>query len=83
MPGAKKSQIMGVRDGKLRVRLQAPPVEGKANKALLRLLARELGLGKNRVRMRHGGRSRDKIVLLAGLPAADAEERLKKFLRVE
>ncbi|GBE57941.1 hypothetical protein BMS3Abin01_00868 [bacterium BMS3Abin01] len=67
----------------MRVRLQAPPVEGKANKALLKLLARELGLSKNRVRLRHGERSRDKIVLLAGLPVADAEERLKKFLRVE
>jgi uncharacterized protein (TIGR00251 family) len=82
-PGAKKNRIMGEHDGRLRVRLQAPPVEGKANKALLRFLARELGLRKNQVRLRRGERSRDKIVLLAGVPAGDAEERLRRILRGE
>ena len=53
-PGAKKSEIMGEAGGRLRIRLQAPPVEGKANRELLRFIARELGLKKNRVALAGG-----------------------------
>lgn len=82
VPGARKTVIAGEENGRLKVRLQAPPIEGKANKELLKLLARSLGLKKNQVRMKSGERSRDKAVLLAGIPPADVQNRLKKALRV-
>lgn len=80
--GARKTVIAGEENGRLKVRLQAPPVEGKANKELLKLLARSLGLSKGQVRLKSGERSRDKTVLLAGIPTTDARNRLKKALRV-
>ena len=77
IPGARKSQIEGESAGRLKVRLQAPPVEGKANKELLRLLARELGLKKNQLTLARGERSRDKVILLAGISPAEAAAKLK------
>lgn len=83
VPGAKKSAFAGEQDGRLKVRLQAPPVEGKANKELLRFLAAGFGLKKNRVSLAGGLRSREKVVLLAGVPLAAAREMVKTALREE
>ncbi len=77
IPGAKKTQIEGESAGRLKVRLQAPPVEGKANKELLKLLARELGLKKSQLSLARGERSRDKVILLAGISPAEAAVKLK------
>lgn len=77
LPGAKKSEIVGEQNGRLKVRLSAPPVEGKANKELLRLLAKQLGLKKSQVRLHTGDRSRDKIILLVDVTVAEAGEKLR------
>ncbi len=81
IPGAKKDLVAGEENGRLKVRLQAPPVEGKANKALVRLLARRLGLSRGRVRLVRGARSRDKMVLLAGVSMPRARRLLEEALR--
>ncbi|MFA6002368.1 MAG: DUF167 domain-containing protein [Thermoleophilia bacterium] len=83
IPGAKKSKITGEAGGLLRVRLQAPPVEGKANRELLKLLARELDLKKRQVVLVRGEKSREKTVLLAGVTLSQAQDRLKYALREE
>lgn len=83
VPGARKSELAGESAGRLRVRLMAPPVEGKANRELLRFLARALELKKNRVRLVSGERSREKTVLLEGVSLTDAETRLKTALGEE
>jgi len=62
IPRAKQNAIAGVRDGRLLVRLQAPPVEGKANTALERWLARLCGVARGAVIVEAGARSRDKTV---------------------
>lgn len=80
VPGARKSAVAGEADGRLRVRLCAPPVEGKANRELERFLAGALGLKKNQVRLVAGERSREKTVLLKGLTIADAGARLRDLL---
>ena len=82
-PGAKKSEIMGEAGGRLRIRLQAPPVEGKANRELVRFIARELGLKKNRVALAGGEKSREKTVLLIDLPLPEAQARLQSVLGEE
>lgn len=74
--------IAGEENGRLKVRLQAPPVEGKANRELLKLLSKALGISKSRVRLEAGERSRDKSVLLVGITPAEARDRLKKVLHV-
>ena len=82
-PGARKSEIAGEAGGRLRVRLQAPPVEGKANRELTKFIAKALGLKKNRVSLAGGEKSREKTLLLEGLDLPDARNRLKSVLDEE
>ncbi len=69
-PRASRDAIVGVHDGALKVALTAPPVEGAANVALVRLLAKALGVAKGDVRLVQGDRSRDKIVEIVGVDAS-------------
>jgi uncharacterized protein (TIGR00251 family) len=69
-PRASKDEVVGWRDdGVLLVRLTAPPVEGAANRALCRLIARDVGVAPSRVSVVRGERSRDKVVRVEGLDA--------------
>lgn len=61
-PRASRDEIVGVRDGVLRVRLRAPPVDGAANDALVAFIAQELGVPRRRVRIVSGFGSRRKIL---------------------
>jgi len=64
-PRAARSAIAGERDDCLLIRLQAPPVDGKANKALLAFLAESLGVPKSAVQLMAGAKSRVKRVLIS------------------
>jgi uncharacterized protein (TIGR00251 family) len=66
-PRASRSEIVGVEDGALRVRLAAPPIEGAANEALIELLANALHVAKRDVRIVLGSRSRRKVVEVDGV----------------
>jgi len=70
-PNASRDCIEGIRDDKLCVRLSAPPVEGKANKALIRFFSKELHLAKSRISIIQGEKSRTKVLCLEGV---DPEE---------
>jgi uncharacterized protein YggU (UPF0235/DUF167 family) len=59
----------------LRGHVAAPPVEGAANHALLRVLADELGVGRRNVRLVAGAAGRTKLVVIDGIDAAAIEER--------
>lgn len=73
MPNARRTGADGMHDGALRVRLVAPPVEGKANDALVAWLAAELGLPRRAVRVARGTASRRKAVQIdAPLPIVGA-----------
>lgn len=61
-PNAKRTGLAGIRGGHLLVRLQAPPVDGKANAALERLLAKVCGVSRAAVRIERGESARDKSV---------------------
>ncbi len=75
-PGARRNELSGVADGRLRVRLAAPPVEGRANEALVRYLAEALGVRRDQVSVVAGGRSRRKLVHLSGVTLPEARRRL-------
>lgn len=81
VPGANRTVIEGEADGRLKVRLCAPPVEGKANKELVGLLSRSLGIRKSRISVVMGKRSRNKVVLLGGMAVAEAGALLKAACR--
>ena len=73
-PRAGADEIAGERDGVLLVRVRAVPERGRANEALLRLIARRLKLPLARVELARGARSRQKLVRVSGL-AEDAVRR--------
>ncbi|MFN2148481.1 MAG: DUF167 domain-containing protein [Anaerolineales bacterium] len=80
-PRARKTAFGGVlEDGTLRVRVAAPPVEGKANKALISFLADALDVRKSAIEIVAGEHGLDKIISIVGLPAEEAEQRLKAHL---
>ena len=61
-PGAKRTEVAGTHGDALRIRLAAPPVEGKANAELLRYLARAFGVPQRDVTLVRGDSSRQKVV---------------------
>jgi uncharacterized protein len=77
-PGARKAGVQGVQAGALKVAVTAPPEDGKANKALVRLLRELLGLKRSQLELISGQTSRDKRFLIRGLTLADVRERLEK-----
>lgn len=70
LPRAARSSVDGVVDGTLRVRVTAPPVDGAANDALVRLLAAELAIPRAAVRIVAGTGARSKVVALDGIDRA-------------
>jgi len=67
IPGARRTRIVGMHDGRLKVQVQAPPEGGRANRALCELLARTFGLARRDVNVELGARSRDNVVHLRGV----------------
>ena len=66
-PGAPRDEVLGELADAVRVKLRAPPVDGKANDALLRFLAARLGLHASAVRLVAGATARRKVVEITGL----------------
>jgi hypothetical protein len=75
-PRAGRDALTGLRDGVVQARVAAPPVDGKANDALCRLLAKALGVAPSRVAVVKGQTARQKTVRVDGLGDAEARERL-------
>jgi uncharacterized protein (TIGR00251 family) len=75
-PRASHDKIDKIENGMLKVRLTAPPVEGAANQALVKLLAKALGLAKSKVKVIQGLKSRDKRLLIQDLEPAEVARRL-------
>ena len=74
-PRGGADRVDGVTDGALRVRVAAAPVDGAANDALERLLARELGVPRTSVRIASGASARTKMVEVDGIDAAEVGRR--------
>jgi len=83
VPGAARAGVAGLHGEALRVRVTAPPVEGAANRELLRLLARLLGVRAGHLEIAAGTRGREKQVRVRGLPAGTVRERLAAALSVD
>ncbi|MSQ72160.1 MAG: YggU family protein [Betaproteobacteria bacterium] len=64
-PGAKRSAVAGLHDGALKIRIAAPPVEGRANEALIAFIAAALGVTRRSVSVVRGESARRKTVLVA------------------
>ena len=75
-PGAKKTEIAGLHGDTLKIRLAAPPVDGKANECLVAFLAKELEVPQAQVELASGATSRRKRLLIIGASA----EAIARFL---
>lgn len=69
VPRARRNELAGERAGALLVRVTAPPVDGKANAAVCRLIARAAGVPQSRVSVVRGASARDKVVRVEGVEA--------------
>jgi uncharacterized protein (TIGR00251 family) len=74
-PRAKRNALLLSPDGRWKLYLTAPPVEGRANRALVEYLAKALGIARARVRILSGANARHKLVAIDGV----TEERLRSI----
>ncbi|MDP2143102.1 MAG: DUF167 domain-containing protein [Gallionella sp.] len=65
-PGAKRSELAGLHGEALKIRLAAPPVEGRANEALLKFIAGLFDVPVRQVELKQGSQSRHKVVAISG-----------------
>ena len=65
-PGAKRTDVAGLHGEALKIRLAAPPIEGRANEALLKFIAESFGVPLRQVELKQGGQSRHKVVAITG-----------------
>ena len=71
LPGASKNEVVGLTDGTWKVRLTAPPIDGRANLALVEFLAERLHVSRSQVVLIKGNTSRNKIVAVYGLSSEE------------
>ncbi len=79
IPNAKKDMFAGSRDGELVLRLNAPAIEGKANKAAVEFVSRFFEVPRSAVVLVRGEKSRHKIFEIAGLERIDLERKLAQL----
>lgn len=79
-PKASRAEIAGWQEEALKVKVTALPVEGAANDACIKLLAKELGLKKSQIYIFAGSKSRRKTVLVKDITRAELEEKIKSAL---
>jgi uncharacterized protein len=79
-PRASRNEVVGVQGDALRVRITAPPVEGAANRHLLMVLAKKLGVPRERLELRSGSTSRLKTIAIQGISAAEVRRLLRDDL---
>ena len=76
VPRASKNEIQGVHDGALKIRLTTPPVDGKANQALIKFLSKTIGVSKSQVELAKGDTSRHKTFNISGISPANLLKKL-------
>jgi hypothetical protein len=80
-PRARKNAVTGVLDKALKLALTAPPIEGRANEACIEFIAKFLNVPRSSVTIAAGESSRQKLIRVAGVRAAQVEEKLRAILR--
>ncbi|MGV8073178.1 MAG: DUF167 domain-containing protein [Syntrophobacteraceae bacterium] len=79
-PRAGKTELAGIHEGKLKIRLSAPPVEGEANKECIRFLSKLIGMPKSAIEIIQGHKSRHKKVLIHGASPGDLQAKFNDIL---
>ncbi|KQV53757.1 MULTISPECIES: DUF167 domain-containing protein [unclassified Duganella] len=77
-PNAKKTEVVGVLEDVLKIKLAAPPIEGKANEALVKWLAGALGVSRSAVTLTHGQTNKKKLLEVTGVTLEDVGRLLNR-----
>ena len=80
-PRAKRNSVELTSPGQLCVRVTVPPEDGKANAAVLKLLAKALGIPKSRMSIIRGQTNRDKVIALDGVTSSELEVTLARLVK--
>lgn len=78
-PNAKRTEVIGEAEGVLKIKLQAPPVDGKANETLIRYIAEVFDVPKSAVTITHGLTSKKKLIEVRS-PEITVDEAMRRFL---
>jgi hypothetical protein len=81
IPHASRAEIVGVQEGALKVKVTVPPVEGAANEACIKLLAKELGLKKSQMEISAGAKSRSKTIMVKNISKAELETKMNNICK--
>jgi uncharacterized protein (TIGR00251 family) len=81
LPRSSKCELAGLQGDALKIRITAPPVEGRANEACIRFLASLFSVSKNRIAIEAGHKSKNKHVSIAGLTCGDVRAVLSEDMR--
>ncbi|MBT8490304.1 MAG: YggU family protein [Deltaproteobacteria bacterium] len=73
VPRSSRCEITGIQNDALKLKITAPPVEGKANEECIRFLSDKLGIKKNRITIKAGHKSKNKIIVISGITKEDLE----------
>ncbi len=78
VPRSSRNEIAGIQDDALKIKLTAPPVEGRANEACVKYLSRVLGVAGSCVTITAGLKSKNKRLFVAGITRAELESRIRE-----
>ena len=76
IPKSSRNAVVGEHHGRLKIALTAPPVEGQANEALLKFLAKLLGISKSNLEVARGEKSKQKTIHIKSTTAEEIQKRL-------
>jgi uncharacterized protein len=83
IPHASRVELVGVQDGVLKIKVTAPPVEGAANDACIKLLAGELGLKKSQMEISSGAKSRKKTIMIKDISKGMLQNKINEVCRAK
>jgi uncharacterized protein (TIGR00251 family) len=81
IPHASRAEIAGVQEGAFKVKVAAPPVEGAANEACIKLLADKLGLKKSQIKISSGAKSRKKTVMIKDISKEELQIKINNVCK--
>lgn len=77
IPRSSRNVVVGQLGEALKIKLQAPPLDGKANQALIRFLSKKIGCNRSSIVINKGESNRNKLVSISGLPPETIREKLE------
>lgn len=78
-PGAKRNECGGIHDGRLRVAVTQAPEKGKANREILKLLVKALGLRRSQIALEDGETASRKVFRVSGIDEAELRRRIDQL----